>query len=293
MYIRLGCYNWSKYRLMIGFLVVIGLIVLLLLNINCANEKYCISSKLNRLPSNNEIDENILDVYRKQIPQRQQYLLQVPESNDYSVLYNTLVPEVFCRNLVRIGFIGDGGKWICNPLNVQSSHECVVYSLGIRDDPSFEEEFQRFTGNKCLLRSFDKDAQNSSTIQRISAANGKFMKALIAGKTNELMNHFTFKDIMNRFGDKRVDILKIDIEGAEFDIQDELISVPICQILIEIHGKTSKEALQLLQKFSTSGFYLFSYEINGFNHECAEYGFIHQDCFKNYDIKTIYGKYLS
>uniref|UniRef100_A0A914Q7Y8 Methyltransferase domain-containing protein n=1 Tax=Panagrolaimus davidi TaxID=227884 RepID=A0A914Q7Y8_9BILA len=203
------------------------------------------------------------------------------------------LPEVFCRNLVRIGFIGDGGKWICNSLNVQSSPECVVYSLGIRDDPSFEEKFQRFTGNKRLLRSLDKDAQNSSTIQRISAANGKFMKALIAGKTNELTNHFTFKDIMKKFGDKRVDVLKIDIEGAEFHIQDESISVPVCQILIEIHGKISKDALQLLQKFSKNGFYLFNYEINGFDHQCAEYGFIHQDCFKNYDIKIIYGKYLS
>uniref|UniRef100_A0A914P0F9 Methyltransferase domain-containing protein n=1 Tax=Panagrolaimus davidi TaxID=227884 RepID=A0A914P0F9_9BILA len=247
----------------------------------------------NFFPPSNEIDQNVLNLYREQIPQRQKYLLQVPNMQDYFELYNTLVPEVFCRDLVRIGFIGDGGKWICNPSSVQSLPECVVYSLGIAEDPSFEESFQNFTQNKCLVRSFDKDLQSSKTMKRISAANGIFMKALIAGKTNKSKNHYTFKDIMNTFGDTRVDILKIDIEGAEFDIQDELISVPICQILIEIHGKSAKHTLQLLQKFSINGFYLFSYEINGRYHQLSEYSFIHQDCFKDYGIKTIYGKYLS
>uniref|UniRef100_A0AC34FRP8 Methyltransferase domain-containing protein n=1 Tax=Panagrolaimus sp. ES5 TaxID=591445 RepID=A0AC34FRP8_9BILA len=226
-----------------------------------------IFSPIKNYPASDEIDQNVLNLYRQQIHERQQYLQNVPESSDYFLLYNILVPEVFCRDLVRIGFIGDGGKWICNPSSVQSLPECVVYSLGIHNEPTFEESFQNLTNLKCMLRSLDKDEQNETTMNRISVVDGTFMKATIAGKRNESMNHYTLKDVMETFNDKRVDILKIDIEGAEFDIQEELISVPMCQLLIEIHGNSARHTLQLLHKLSKNGFFLFSYEINGRYHE--------------------------
>ena len=171
-----------------------------------------------------EIDPSVLKLYRQQVNERKKYLTAVPELQDYFVLYNTLVPEVFCRDLVRIGFIGDGGKWICNPSRIRDIPECVVYSLGIANEPSFEESFQNFTQYTCLLRSLDKDAQNQRTMERITAANGVFMKALITSKTDKAASRYSLKDVLSTFGDTRIDILKIDIEGAEFLIQDELIS---------------------------------------------------------------------
>ena len=171
--------------------------------------------------------------------------------------------------------------------------ECTIYSLGINNDPSFDEKLQRFLNKKCKLRSIDKGAQKEGTLKRIQDANGVFMKALISGTTNRSNDQYTFKDILQEFGDNRVDILKIDIEGAEYAISDELISIPICQILIEIHANNSLKTLTLLRKLSKNGFYLFSYEINGKFHHLSEYSFIHESCFKDYGVTTIYGKYLS
>uniref|UniRef100_A0A914PLD5 Methyltransferase domain-containing protein n=1 Tax=Panagrolaimus davidi TaxID=227884 RepID=A0A914PLD5_9BILA len=155
----------------------------------------------------------------------------------YALLYNVLVPEVFCVDLVRIGRISDGGKWICNPSSLLSFEDCTIYSLGLSNDPSFEMDLQEYLNNKCKLRSFDKDYQNPETMEKLKISNGNFMKALISQKTNESNNEYTFKDILYKFGDKRIDILKVDIEGAELDISDELLSIPICQLLIENHGE--------------------------------------------------------
>ena len=50
----------------------------------------------------------------------------------------------------------------------------------------------------------------------------------VDGNTEWVERVETFRDekfdVLSTFGDTRIDILKIDIEGAEFLIQDELIS---------------------------------------------------------------------
>uniref|UniRef100_A0AC35GW57 Methyltransferase domain-containing protein n=1 Tax=Panagrolaimus sp. PS1159 TaxID=55785 RepID=A0AC35GW57_9BILA len=129
-------------------------------------------------------------------------------------------------------------------------------------------------------------------MKRLEKANGTFMKALIANITDVTKNQYTFKDIVRILNDKRIDILKIDIEGNEFQIADEIISIPICQLLIEIHNDNPKKHLDLLKKFASSGLYLFSYEINGQEHTLSEYSFIHESCFKDYNVNIIYGRYL-
>uniref|UniRef100_A0A914PLM6 Methyltransferase domain-containing protein n=1 Tax=Panagrolaimus davidi TaxID=227884 RepID=A0A914PLM6_9BILA len=170
--------------------------------------------------------------------------------------------------------------------------KCTIYPLGLNNDPNFDEDFQRFLNNKCQLRSFDKDGQKPETMRRLEKANGTFMKALIANVTNVAGNQYTFKDIIRMYNDKRIDILKIDIEGNEFQIADEIISIPICQLLIEIHNDSAKKHLELLKKFASSGLYLFSYEINGQEHTLSEYSFIHENCFEDYGVNIIYGRYL-
>uniref|UniRef100_A0A914Y6L3 Methyltransferase domain-containing protein n=1 Tax=Panagrolaimus superbus TaxID=310955 RepID=A0A914Y6L3_9BILA len=169
---------------------------------------------------------------------------------------------------------------------------CTIYSLGLNNDPSFDEDFQKFLNNKCQLRSFDKDDQNQGTIDRLKKANGTFMKAFIANSTDAWKNQYTFKETVKILKDRRIDILKIDIEGNEFQIADEIISIPICQLLIEIHNDSPKKTLDLLKKFASSGLYLFSYEINGQEHHLSEYSFIHESCFADYGVKIIYGRYL-
>uniref|UniRef100_A0A914YIN9 Methyltransferase FkbM domain-containing protein n=1 Tax=Panagrolaimus superbus TaxID=310955 RepID=A0A914YIN9_9BILA len=163
----------------------------------------------------------------------------------------------------------------------------------MNNDPSFEEDFQNFLNNKCSLRCIDKDDQNAATMERLKVVNGAFKKAFIGPRKDESLNMFQISDIVTEFGDSKIDILKIDIEGAEFDNLETLFSLPICQIMIEVHGQTPKDTLKLLQTLSEHNFYLFSYEINGYHHHLSEYSFIHKRCFYDYGVQTVYGKYLS
>uniref|UniRef100_A0AC34GN54 Methyltransferase domain-containing protein n=1 Tax=Panagrolaimus sp. ES5 TaxID=591445 RepID=A0AC34GN54_9BILA len=240
-----------------------------------------------------EIDDKIIFKYQQQALIRQRILPEKIDIDGYGILYNVLVPEVFCKNLIRIGYVGDGGKWVCNPTNLLSFESCTIYSFGMNNDPSFEEDFQNFLNNKCKLRCIDKDDQNDATTERLKNVNGAFKKALIGARKDDSLNMFQISDIVAEFGDTKIDILKIDIEGAEFDNVEHLFPLPICQILIEIHGQTPKETLNLLRTLSEHEYYLFSYEINGFHHHLSEYSFIHKTCFAEYSVKTVYGKYLS
>ncbi|KAI1715897.1 methyltransferase domain-containing protein [Ditylenchus destructor] len=243
-----------------------------------------------------------VELYKAQTPERIELLRKVkngPNDQAYYELYNAIVPEVFCLDLVRI----DGGKWMCNPHKMRNMDKCTIYSLGINNEPSFEESLQTYVGRQCFLRCFDKDDQYQTTNQRIKISNGIFMKAFISSttdvKTSQLapeeydISNSKLCDLLTKFGDKRINILKVDIEEAEFLIQDQFLAVPICQLLTEVHPRSAWEALNFLKKLSKHGFYLFSYEINGANHHLCEYSFIHENCFEDYRVKTIFGKYLS
>uniref|UniRef100_A0A914QFK9 Methyltransferase domain-containing protein n=1 Tax=Panagrolaimus davidi TaxID=227884 RepID=A0A914QFK9_9BILA len=65
-------------------------------------------------------------------------------------IYNLLAPEAFCPNLIRIGRLGDGGKWICNPFALLNlNHKYVMYSLGLNNEISFEMELINLTNYSC------------------------------------------------------------------------------------------------------------------------------------------------
>ena len=54
-------------------------------------------------------------------------------------------PYVGCSDEERVGPIGDGGKWICNPVRDIVKNDCVVVSVGSNNDFRFEEEMvERF-----------------------------------------------------------------------------------------------------------------------------------------------------
>ena len=215
------------------------------------------------------------------------------KTSGWLTLYSVLVPEVFCKDLIRLGSVGDGGKWICNPVRMRDFDACTVYSLGVHNEPSFEQGFSDFTNRKCLIRSFDKDNQYSTTLNKIKKSNGVFMKALISPQVNKSANSYNLASLMEVFNDKKIDILKIDIEGFEYQIIEELTTIPMCQILIEVHGRTPTRTMDFLRNISESGYYLFSYEINGAHPTLSEYSFIHESCLKEYGVNIIFGRYLS
>lgn len=87
-------------------------------------------------------------------------------------------------------------------------------------------------------------------------------------KTHVLPVH-RLATILEKLGHERIDVLKMDIEGAEYEVIDDIINapVPIIQVLIEFHhrfgnigvGKT-REAISKLNK---AGYRVFNVSASG------------------------------
>ncbi|CAJ0917601.1 unnamed protein product, partial [Mesorhabditis belari] len=234
------------------------------------------------------LDDAVLEMYKIQHDKRvnlMKYAARVAgEQRGYAKLYNGIVPEVFCPSLVRIGNVDDGGKWVCNPMAMPSG--CAIMSLGVAGDPSFEKEMQLLTKQKCSVQSYDK-RDPGPVIEGMEKINAFFTKALISVRDDPENNIRSIQGEMKRLNIDRIEILKIDIEGSEFSVIPELISVvDICQILIEIHGKP-KKVIELISEMARKGYRIFSYEINGAWHHLSEYSFIHESCIEQYEATPL------
>ena len=138
----------------------------------CVSQTKCSCTHLQQSSSivdANSVDEFTQRLYETQAAARRELLKKIRNGDDYSILYSILAPEVRlsvqfcvylrlqveCRNVVRLGALRDGGKWVCAPTRVDHGN-CVLYSLGIHNEISFDTEFQHATNQSCRYRAVDK-----------------------------------------------------------------------------------------------------------------------------------------
>jgi len=191
-------------------------------------------------------------------------------------------PAFFCpHELERVGDLGDGGKWVCGLSQLQEKEDCVVYSIGPPADASFEAELLARTRH-CQLFIFD---HTSSSLPRglpthatsparfdefyapLDALNyddkldywdsrhilqrAHFKPYRIAGfdahGAGDTPKTYTLESLMRQNGHTHIDVLKIDLEGWEFDtlttflmpgpeFTDERPRIPpVSQMLLELH----------------------------------------------------------
>jgi hypothetical protein len=183
------------------------------------------------------------------------------------------------HSIIRIGRLGDGGKWLCGlekhldlPKSRKSSVTdlsltpaasipvggkgevgeigrqpgCIIYSFGIQIESSFEDELLKRTPN-CQIWGYDFSVTKfGPQLHEIEAAGrAHFTQAGIAGTTDTERNpaFYSIQDLMAMNGHDHIDILKMDIEGYEFESMNSLIKhftsqgleIPISQFLVEIH----------------------------------------------------------
>lgn len=237
-------------------------------------------------------------------------------------------PEISCPDLKRIGRVGDGGKWICglsswiellsrdgsdetyvestinlNALNSVGNNnngarsKCVVYSFGISVDSSFEEELLLTTD--CTIYGFDPSIgslpkpniyseEEWHNLQRHRIFFHKAGLSEFSGKLSILGLVQSINDIMYQYNHTFIDILKIDVEGAEWEIFKHLfpesgpkdISRRVGQLLIELHYDTMPHISSFFRSMTYHGFLSYSREINlnptmsGGLPEATEYSFL-------------------
>ncbi|EYC45728.1 hypothetical protein Y032_0418g1115 [Ancylostoma ceylanicum] len=228
----------------------------------------------------------LTEFYEAQAIERRWSLARIIQRNPdfYHRLYNNLVPEVHCPELVRVGSTNSGGRWICSPFRIPQ--RCTILSLGLLNEVTFERELQYITDYRCQIFAFDAEPQKRSTMRILEGIQAKVKHAQVKEDTDVSRNQYTLMDLMRLEGVSDVDVLKIGIEGSVLVTSDFLRYHKPAQILIETRG-TPLETFKQLNYISRHGYWLYSYEINGNSHSRACYSFVHQDAFRQYGVTKL------
>ncbi|UJR28682.1 hypothetical protein I4U23_009911 [Adineta vaga] len=198
---------------------------------------------------------------------------------------NNWEPTIHCEFERRIGNTGDGGKWICDIHRFQQMNDTnlLIYSFGSNGDFSFE----RATKEQLLkaeIHTFDmglfKCPENVCIFHQTRLGSGK------NDGTKSL------ETIMKELGHQKrqIHILKVDIEGSEFNLFEELFDPSVTnqsnkpyirQILFEIHlgaglnEETSRRTHRLFELFRTNNYAIFHKEVNLHDpHNAFEYALL-------------------
>ena len=182
---------------------------------------------------------------------------------------------------------------------------CVVYSYGVSTDSSFEVDMVN-GGLMCEVHAFDptigrmnipSEYRDGSTDSQRGGGSITFHKLGLSessGASTSFMLVEHLFDTMYRLNHSYIDILKIDVEGAEWNILPHLLrkkegsSIPVFgQLLIELHYQSVPVVFDFFNSLSQHGFVSFSREVNlqpcltGQLPRAVEYSFIHPDSFFN------------
>ena len=212
-----------------------------------------------------------------------------------SELLTTAALPIIEIDIPHVQFGGEGASWtIAEPLNSQS----VVYSFGAGEDVSWDLALiERYS---LTINAFDPTPKSIEWLKAQKLPQQFVLHKIGLGNKNET-RHFTepikahwvsysmvregegieapvkrLQTIMRELGHTHIDVLKIDIEGGEYEVLDDILAshIPIKQILVEFHhrwngigmGKTK----QAIQKLNAAGYKIFYISPSG-----EEYSFIY------------------
>ena len=180
---------------------------------------------------------------------------------------NNWEPTIQCGYERRLGNSGDGGKWICDIHRFEQiiNTTKLVYSFGSNGDFSFERAI-KLELPKAEIHTFDmrlyKCPDNVCIFHQARLGDGKSD------------NSKSLQMIINELGHQKreIHILKVDIEGSEFKLFEELFKhqtdIPyIRQILFEIHligegEEPSRQVHHLFEVFRSNNYAIFHKEVN-------------------------------
>ncbi|KAF9260980.1 hypothetical protein L218DRAFT_1078921 [Marasmius fiardii PR-910] len=200
------------------------------------------------------------------------------------------------HDIQRLGALGDGGKWVCGITRLTDKPDCVVYSFGINYESSFEAEILA-NGKHCEIWGYDFSVNSfGPQIPKSQAHRAHFHPYKLGGSVKPAVGNdpamHTLDSLMKANGHSHIDILKVDIEGWEFETLTTVIKaytsanlpLPFGQLQLEIHAwnKTFAEFLSWWEMLEDAGLRPFWTEPNmvyqnynrGATSDLAEYSFI-------------------
>jgi Methyltransferase domain len=191
---------------------------------------------------------------------------------------NNFYPIFHCPQAKRIGGVGDGAKWVCDPHRLvtvaqqrkaagEPGPHCIIYSVGSRGNYEFEDGIINEVGKICEIHVFDFSGDYGRPQNK--AKNIHFHKWGLQASSQDRSKEgqfYTFPEILKQLGheDKTIDIFKIDCEGCEWTTQQDWIDQDIRQVLIETHSvpKQWNVGLKYFQSYKQNQFAMFYREAN-------------------------------
>ncbi|KAI8064543.1 methyltransferase domain-containing protein [Gongronella butleri] len=154
------------------------------------------------------------------------------EANEWLRLFTT---NCLCEKILLGNINKDGYKIACP--EPYYAPDCLVYSFG--SNGNFEYEMSVLNEFNCRIHTIDQDKYPS-------IANVEFTQA----KIGKCSNCRTVKSIIRSNGhlNSTISALKIDIEGSEWDVLDDVFADNVNQIQMEIHSPTF-ERMRDLDRF--------------------------------------------
>jgi FkbM family methyltransferase len=181
------------------------------------------------------------------------------------------VDGLFCSSSPEVRRFGDEETgWV---IHTQPMPQ-VSYCAGVGKAMTFELELAKATDRPVLV--FDPSPTGVGTIQRTEIANLRFFPIGIAAETGTIefsppdnvgegsysvaregrekisFECWSLATILEKNGDSAIDLLKMDIEGFEYDIIDGFLKdhIPVRQLCVEFHpwlrpGRTLKTIARL------------------------------------------------
>lgn len=161
--------------------------------------------------------------------------------------------QYLCKQMVRLGNIVDGGWDVCHDVQFRPKHPCIVYSIGISWDFSFDEDIANTYG--CDVFSFDPsmDTDDFRYSDRIM-----FYNVGLGAKVSEITVKDSKWKIKNLQTIMKELVLKIDIEGHERQSLPEIIDSGALKNVVQLCMEThSYYDLGTMRKLYEAGFRLF------------------------------------
>ena len=125
---------------------------------------------------------------------------------------------------MRLGKLGDGGKWVCDPHRINKDL-CLIHSVGCNGNYMFEAEIFKYVSEKCQVHTFDLKANGfrgnfSEAAKKLNSNNLHFHEWVVSDAkqtANAVMK--PFKDIIKDLNHKNqvIDIMKIGTYRREMN----------------------------------------------------------------------------
>lgn len=202
---------------------------------------------------------------------------------------NNFEPEFTCPDEFRIGKLGDGGKWVCDPQRIPNdtgtqskentsteSGSCIVYSIGSNGNFMFEKGILEHVSPSCEIHTFDckKKGRKKDFAEEARKIPGvTFHHTGLGPATKEQPNFKRFNEIIQelKHESKVIDVMKIDCERCEYAQFQEWLEdwkqtgVLVRQVLMEVHNSDMPGVVNLFNAFQKDGYVMFHKEANYYN----------------------------